>query len=127
MDFPAAHCGHAEVVDVLLQHKADSMMRDSCGKIPLHCCVENAHFRIAQLLTQRDSVHQCHEADLQGRTPLHVALYTLQKHSRHPMKGKAKMLILNLENTVELLYPVSDLQRVDGYGNTAQGLEAAVR
>ena len=32
----AAYCGHTEVVQLLLQHKANVMVTDSDGRTPLH-------------------------------------------------------------------------------------------
>jgi ankyrin repeat protein len=132
--FAAAQCGHLQASAVLLEYGANTMLRDSCGKVPLHCCCEGGHFLLVQLLVEKGNKKQFTEVDIQGRTPLHLALYALQKifvncgrTLQQQLNARAKIKVSNLQSIVEMLFPLSDIHHLDSFGYSAEKLDMAIR
>ncbi|XP_013378957.1 cortactin-binding protein 2-like [Lingula anatina] len=74
----AAWCGHTQCVKLLLQHGADTTMRDRDGRTPLHEAACNGRTQCARLLLQQGADTRIQ--DKSGRTPLHLAAYCGHTH-----------------------------------------------
>jgi ankyrin repeat protein len=68
----AAHCGHGEVVSLLLQHRARMDVPDSTGMMPLHLAASRGHYNVVDLL-----IHEGVNIESSGpkrKTPLRIAV-----------------------------------------------------
>ncbi|KAL5005536.1 hypothetical protein ScPMuIL_018992 [Solemya velum] len=63
----AAYCGHIDTVEILLNSRANPMLRDGDGKVPLHKAIENSQFEVVQRLLSV-CPESAHIADNKGRT-----------------------------------------------------------
>jgi ankyrin repeat protein len=68
----AAHFGHVEVSQLLLQDKADNNAQDLHGRIPLHNASEEGHVNVARLLLEYGA--DVNARDNKRNTPLLAAL-----------------------------------------------------
>jgi ankyrin repeat protein len=116
----ASEQGHAEIVRFLLQHGANSALRDAAGKVALHYCAERGHVLTAKQLMEFGSEMQFSSPDLCQRTPVHCALYAMLRVKTDSI---AASLAHNLDKIVDLLLPCTDLTIVDSYSHTALQLE----
>jgi ankyrin repeat protein len=68
----ASHCGHEEVVSILLQHGSRLDVPDSTGMMPLHLAASRGHYNVTDLL-----IHESINMDSSGpkrKTPLRFAV-----------------------------------------------------
>ncbi|XP_055309695.1 uncharacterized protein LOC129573326 [Sitodiplosis mosellana] len=67
----AARFGNKEIVQLLIENKADVNKKDDNGSTPLHWAAEKGRKEIVQLLIDKGA--DVHEKDYYGSTPLHWA------------------------------------------------------
>ncbi len=138
----AAHNGHLEAVEWLLDRKADMKARGPNGETPLHAAAESGHRNVVALLLDSGAdIQACSEG--MGGTALHVAcLYghpetvelllsrgsdleaRTKAHGEPPLmiaSGSGKTDVVKL-----LLKQEADADAVDGKGRTALMKAAAV-
>ncbi|XP_029999559.1 ankyrin repeat domain-containing protein 39 isoform X2 [Sphaeramia orbicularis] len=68
----SAYCGHLDVVELLLQHRADPMICDDDGASPLHKAAERGHRNVCQLLLQHCPV-LCSQVNKRAQLPYQLA------------------------------------------------------
>ena len=61
-----------QLPSVLLEKKANPLLRDDSGKTPLHIAAETGKARHVEVLTKSSITCVC-QKDLENRTPLHFA------------------------------------------------------
>jgi ankyrin repeat protein len=69
----AAEDGDLAEVERLLNEGASLEVFNEIGYTPLHCAVRGEHYKVAQLLLNRDANVDAHESERAGDTPLAVA------------------------------------------------------
>ena len=92
----AAHCGHPEVIKLLLEHGADIHIRRSNGRTPLHEACLNGELEAAQALI--DGGADVHSVDDAGATPYDLAVAS--RYSSERIAQLKHLLQLKMEVSV---------------------------
>uniref|UniRef100_A0A5S6QGH4 ANK_REP_REGION domain-containing protein n=1 Tax=Trichuris muris TaxID=70415 RepID=A0A5S6QGH4_TRIMR len=94
--------GHAQIVELLLQHNARIDVFDEIGKTSLHMAAENGHVELCDLLIRNRAF--INSKTKNGFTPLHFAAMEGHKDVVEllTLKHKAPIDVVNMENQTPL-------------------------